>query len=318
VRARTGIAEIQVRAGNYHDAEVTLRAELETARRIWQDGPPNLPIADRSPAYVYVRINLLLGHAMMRAADVEHNAEGVKQALSQFQRTISIAEQVRRRDPGSPDLAGRYSQYVGYAYELLGDYTGDIEYYRLARTAHQRAAESARAAYTAFPNPAARRDLADGLGDLGWVERLCGDYDAGVETLKEALAAIEPVSKADPGSLELQLELATIYERLGAAEGAAGRMPSALEHLTRALSMVKLPTRVEASDRETVAVVLFTRVREHLARIMIERHRNREAVVLFTEAVSAVEGGLSVPAWRALELRHELEEARALAKVQYK
>jgi tetratricopeptide (TPR) repeat protein len=311
VRARTGIAEIQVRAGNYHDAEVTLRAELETARRIWQDGPPNLLIADRSPAYVYVRINLLLGHALMRAADVQHDAEGVKQALSQFQRTIAIAEQVRRRDPGGPDLAGRYSQYVGYAYELLGDYAGDIEYYRLARIAHQRAADSARTAYAAFPSPAAQRDLADGLGDLGWVERLCGDYDTGVETLKEALAAIEPVSKTDPGSLELQLELATIYERLGAAEGAAGRMPSALEDLTRARSMVKLPNQVEASDRETV--VLFTRIREHLARIMIHRHRNQEAVALLTEAVSAVEGGSSVPGWRALELEHELEEARALA-----
>lgn len=98
LRARTGIAEIQVRAGDYAGAEITLRGELEAARRLWQDGPPSLRIAERTPAYVYVRVNVLPGHTMMRAADVEHSVDGVKQALAQFERAMAIAEEVRRRD----------------------------------------------------------------------------------------------------------------------------------------------------------------------------------------------------------------------------
>jgi eukaryotic-like serine/threonine-protein kinase len=311
VRARTGIAEIQVRAGQYRDAELMLRSELETARRIWQDGPRNLEVAERSPGDLYVRVNLLLGHAMLRGADVEHSTERVKQALAQFERSVAIAEDVRRRNPRSPDFAGRSSQFIGYAYELLGDYTGDIAYYRLSRTAHQRAADAARQAYADTPSPQVQRDLADRLCDLGWAQRLSGDYPGGIETLKEALGILEPVSEADPESSELQLELATIYERLGAAEADAGRMQSGLQHLTRAKSMVKLPARVEATDRETV--VLYVRVREHLAEAMIREGKSRDAAILLADAVGAVKDGSSVPAWRVLELEREGREAEVQA-----
>ena len=101
-----------------------------------------------------------------------------------------------------------------------------------------------------------------------------------------------------------------IYYRLGAAEAGAGRIESASEHLTKARSLVNLPQRIEAADREKI--VLVTEIQEHLARVMIQRRKNRDAVSLLSEAVSAVKSGSSVPQWRVLELQRELRDAQAL------
>ena len=310
LRARLGIAEIQVRAGDYPGAEATLRGALDPARRLWRDGPKRLDAVQRSPASMYIGINMLLGHALMRAADVDRNVDGVKQALIQFEGTVAVAEEERRRNPEMPDLAGRYSQYVGYALELLGDFTGDPQYYLRARTAHQRSAETVREDFRKAPNPLTQRDLADGLCEFGWCQSLCGEYQPAIETLKEALALMEPVAKADPNSLEAQLELATIDYRLGAAEGAAGQLGAALSHLSKAKSMVKLPARIDSTDRERV--VLFAQVQEHLAEVSIQRHETAGAVQALTEAVSAVKGGTSVPPWRVVELEGKLARARKL------
>ena len=310
VRARQGIAEIQVRAGDYQGAEATLRAALEPARRLWQDGPKGLEAVQRSPASVYIRINMLLGHALMRASDVDRNVDGVKQALTQFERTVAIAEEERRRHPEMPDLAGRYSQYVGYALEELGILTGDQEYYLRARPAHHRSAEASREIFRKRPNPRTQRDLADALCDDGWCRRLCGEYQPAIEILKEALALMEPVAKADPNSLEAELELATIDYRLGAAEGAAGQPGAAIGHLLKAKAMVKLPERIDSTDRERV--VLYAQIREALAEVWIQRHEPAGAVQALTEAVAAVKGGQSVPPWRVVELEAQLAKARKL------
>ena len=139
---------------------------------------------------------------------------------------------------------------------------------------------------------------------------MCGEYRPAVETLGEAFAVMEPVAKADPNSLESQLELATIVDRLGAAEAYAGRHGAALSHLSRAKSMVNLPARIDSTDRETV--VLFAQIREHLAEALNKGHETAGAVQALAEAVSAVKGGKSVPPWRVAELEGELARARKL------
>ena len=305
VRARLGIAQIQVRAGQYADAVKTLEAVIQPARGLWESGV-HQEVAGRSPAILYLRANVLLGHAMLRSADVDRSVPGVKQALSQFQRTVSLAEQIEAQDPtGTP--AGMYSEYAGYASELIGDFTGDRQYYRTALSSFERYANAARKNLAANPGPKNQRDVADALVDLGWCWHLYGDQDAALRALNEALARMEPVSRADPDSREARQDLASVYFRLGAVEISAGRLATGMTHLETAESMVGLPAHIESTDRETV--VLFANIHEQIAAGFLKQKDSPAAVHALSLAVNSVKNGSFVPLWRVQELERELDNA---------
>ena len=305
VRARLGIAQIQVRAGQYPEAVKTLEAVIHTARGLWESGV-HQEVAGRSPAILYLRANVLLGHAMLRAADVDRSVPGVKQALSQFQRTVSLAEQIEAQDPTATP-AGMYSEYTGYASELLGDFTGDRQYYRTALSSFERYADAARKNLKANPGPKNQRDVADALVDLGWCRHLSGDQDASLGALNEALERMEPVSRADPDSREARQDLASVYFRLGAVEISADRLATGMTHLQTAESMVVLPAHIESTDRETV--VLFASIHEQIAAGLLKQKDSRGAVRALSLAVQSVKKGSFVPLWRVQELERELRDA---------
>jgi hypothetical protein len=104
--------------------------------------------------------------------------------------------------------------------------------------------------------------------------------------------------------------VATIDFRLGAAEGDAGQLDAALSHLSKARSLVKLPARIDSTDRERV--VLFAQIQERMAEVLSKKHASAGAVQALAEAVEAVKGGKSVPQWRVVELETELARARKL------
>lgn len=308
VRARQGVAEVLIRAGTYQEAARIAQSAIEPARRLWEDAPAGFQVAGRPTGQVYVRVHVLLGHALMRAADVTRDVDGVKQALQQFERAVSVAEDVRRRDPSVGDLAGRYSQYVGYALGLLGDFTGDAAYYDRACVAHQRAADSTADTYSVEPSSINMRNLADSLMELGWSQHLCGKETLALATATRALALIQGVAAEHPDSRETNLEVATAYFRLGAIDGAGGRTVDALAHLTKAASLVVMPEHLTATDRELV--VLAANIHEHLAIALQQANRSTAAVTALETAVRVVSDGSFVPAWRVEELRAKLASAR--------
>jgi len=310
VRARLGIAQIQVRAGQYTEAVKTLQAVIQPARSLWEAGV-HQEVAGRSPDILYLRANVLLGHAMLRAADVDRSVPGVQQALSQFQRTVSLAEQMEARDP-TLNVAGMYSEYAGYATELLGNFTGDRQYYRTALSLFERYANAARKNLAASPGPKNQRDVADALVDLGWCWHLYGDEDAALRALNEALARMEPVSRADPDSREAKQELATVFFRLGAIEIAAGQQASGMTHLRTARSMVVLPARIESTDRETV--VLFANIHEQLAAGLLKEKDSPAASRALSLAIESARNGSSLPPWRLRELERELRDASSISR----
>jgi non-specific serine/threonine protein kinase/serine/threonine-protein kinase len=309
VRSRMGIAALQVRAGEYREAAATLHSALDSARQLWLTGPPGLEVGGRSTAAIYIRMSMLLGHALMRAADVDRSADGVREALAQFQRTIAIAREARRRDPALPDLAGRYSQYTGYALELLAAFTGDPQYYRQGLEAHLRAVESDRTEFARLANPQHQRDYADALAGAAWCAHLAGEHRVAIEMAGHALALMEPVSLSDPSSLEARHDLAAVYFRLGGSEQAAGRVSDGLRHLAKARSMVGLPEKIGPADRETV--VLYVDLREQLAQALLKRGDRAGAAQALREAVAAVRAGSSVPPWRAAEFERQWQAAAA-------
>jgi serine/threonine protein kinase len=305
VRARLGIAQIQVRAGQYAEAVKTLEAVIQPARSLWESGVQQ-EVAGRSPATLYLRANVLLGHAMLRAADVDRSVPGVKQALSQFQQTVSLAEQMDARDPGS-NLAGMYSEYAGYASELLGDFTGDRQYYRTALSYFERYEAAARKNLASRPSPKNERDVADALVDLGWCWHLYRSEETALQALSEALVRMEPVSRADPDSREARQDLASVNFRLGAVEISSGQLASGMAHLRTAQSMVVLPAHIQSTDRETV--VLFANIQEQLAAGHLTQKDSQAAARALSLAVESVKNGSSVPPWRVEELARELRNA---------
>jgi tetratricopeptide (TPR) repeat protein len=284
VRARLGIAQILVRAGQYAEAVKTLEAVIQPARSLWESGVQQ-EVAGRSPATLYLRANVLLGHAMLRAADVDRSVPGVKRALSQFQHTVSLAEQMDARDPTS-NLAGMYSEYAGYASELLGDFTGDRQYYRTALPFFERYASAARKNLASRPSPKNERDVADALVDLGWCWHLYGSEEPALQALNEALVRMEPVSRADPDSREARQDLASVYFRLGAVEISSGQLATGMAHLRTAQSMVALPAHIQSTDRETV--VLFANIQEQLAAGHLKQKDSQAAARALSLAVESV------------------------------
>jgi tetratricopeptide (TPR) repeat protein len=313
VRARQGIAGLQVRAGEYLAAANTLQTVLEPAGSLVEAGPRDLKVGTQPVAEVYLRCEVLLGHALLRAADVDRDVEGMRRALRQLEHTVTVAEELRKRRPEMPDLAGRYSQYVGYAWQELGDFTGDPQYYARSLSAHRRAAESGEREYEAQPTPQNRRNYADALCYFGWCEVLCGRYHDGVRTLEEAAKQMAAVTESEPNSRESQLDLATVYFRLGAAEVSAGAIRNGLDHLSRAASMAELPRPVRPVDRETV--VLYAGIREAIADARMRSGDANGAARALAEGVAAVKDGQSVPAWRIRELEQKLADVRRGAAV---
>jgi non-specific serine/threonine protein kinase/serine/threonine-protein kinase len=308
VRARQGIAELLIRAGAYDEAARTASTAIEAARRLWEQAPLDFRVLDRPVGVVYVRVHAVLGHALLRAADVTRDIDGVTRALADFEQTIAIAEQVRRRDPSLPDMAGRYSQYVGYSNDLLGDFTGDAAYRERARVAHQRSADASRATWQASPSAQTKRDFADGLVYLGWAESGCGRHDEAIATVTRALALFEEVAAENRDSQEVSLDVASAQFRLGGVLAAAGRLTDAKARLTLAQSMVRLPDPVTPTDRETV--VLIARINEHLTDVLLRLNEPEAAVAAAAAAVNAVRDGTSVPPWRLAELEAKLNATR--------
>ena len=88
---------------------------------------------------------------------------------------------------------------------------------------------------------------------------------------------------------------------------AAGRVPDGLRHLAKARSMVALPAKIGRADRETV--VLYANIREQLAQALMKHGEPAAAAQALAEAVAAVRGGSSVPAWRAAEFERQWRAA---------
>ncbi len=297
LRSQLGIAGLQVRSGAYRDAIAAVTPAVEIARQL-AVAAPALEINGQSAAYWYVRAHILLGHARLRDADITRDVDGVRRALSTFETALRISNEMHL----AAAIMGSVEQYIGYAYQLLGDFTKDMRFQAEALEAHRRAAESARTDYISTPTPQRQRDYADRLTDYGWAQHVSGRTEA-IATLNEALAEMKGVADANPQSEELRLDLANTYARLGAVEVETNRVRSGLLHLEHARNEIHLPPSIRASDRELI--VLFARVQESIAVGLKQEGALVEARRALDEAIAAVEAGHSVPAWRIDELRGE-------------
>jgi tetratricopeptide (TPR) repeat protein len=309
LRARQGITEIYIRSGRYTEAIAVARASLGPFRKVWLEAPPSFSIIGKSAGSLYVRQQVILGHALLRSADLERDVPGVQAALVEFQNAVELSKEIRRRDPREPDLAGGLSQYVGYAYDLLGNFTGDSKYYSLAARFHAVNSNAAEAKFKASPSPLAQRNLADALIYLAWSHAEAKDFAQALPLAQRALDLMRPLALADPSAKEAQLDLAVMYARLGAMQARAGQLSGGIENLSSAARIVPLPRPMQLADRE--AAVLFAFTQEALAQAFAGRSEWPKAVAASALAVEAVALEGIVPAWRVKELQDKLARCRS-------
>jgi eukaryotic-like serine/threonine-protein kinase len=308
LRARQGISELYIRSGRYAEAATVARASLAPFRSVWLQAPPSFTIAGKSVGSLYVRQQLILGHALLRSADLQRDVPGVRAALVEFQNAIALSKEIRSRDSREPDLAGGLAQYVGYAYDLLGNFTNDRNHYTSAASYHSLNTNAAEARFKTSPSPLAQRNLADALIYLAWSTAEAKDFAHAIPLAQRALDLMHPLAMADPSAKEAQLDLAVMYARLGAIEVRAGQLSAGIDHLSRAAGIVPLPRPIQLADRESAVLFAFTQ--EALAHAFASQALWPKAIAASTLAVQAVTVDGIVPAWRVQELQKKLALCR--------
>jgi tetratricopeptide (TPR) repeat protein len=154
--------------------------------------------------------------------------------------------------------------YVGYALRDLGDTTGDISYYRQALEEALKGDAINRLRVAADPSPANLRNMADGLGDIGFLRwKCCRDLAGALRDEQEALAGFQSNAARDPQNLEAQRDIGNTQGTLGRILEEAGHRLKALEWEHKALAMYEALYRADPGSAENSAYLRDTKA--HIA-----------------------------------------------------
>jgi tetratricopeptide (TPR) repeat protein len=305
VRARRTIAQIEIRAGEYPQAMTLLQSTLEPARRLAMEAPRDFKVDGSPAATAFVETNGMLGYAMLTSANTEYTLTAFERALAQFRRTVAMAEELQAAHPGMADLAGKYSQFVGFALEGLGDLTGDGKYFGESAIAHRRTVEGLCKSRESQPGPQWRRTCAEAWGELSWAFHNAGDGEQAIPAAGEALARMEKLAEEEPTSAEAQTDLTIACMHLGAAENSAGRYREAIGHLRTAESRMPPISQIPPNDPRG-AVELYLNIYRELAKSLEETHDTAGAAKVLEKALAAAEGRSTVARWEIADLHRRL------------
>ncbi|MBL8236108.1 MAG: serine/threonine protein kinase [Bryobacterales bacterium] len=308
VRARIGIAGLLIRAGEYIQAASLIRQTLPLAESLWRQHPHGAVVSGQPVAILYFRLHKVLGHALLREADRHYDARRMMDALKQNELAVSVADEIQKADPALNDLAGKQSQYVGFAHEILARRSGDYSRFQLSVRAHLRAAEGVARDFAKSGSGQDRRDLADAFSFLGAARILALDDAGATRDLATAAAHFNALASADLNARELDLDLALAHFFWGEAEIGLGRLDSAARHLRKAESLARLPANPTDIDREKVE--LFVRVHQQWARLHRVRRNYAAALQSLTVAEQVGRVWKKLPVWemeRMSRKRHVLQ-----------
>jgi non-specific serine/threonine protein kinase/serine/threonine-protein kinase len=305
VRARRTIAQIEIRGGEYAQAMVWLQSALPPARRLATEAPREFKIDGSPAAAAYVETNGMLGNAMLSSANAEYTLTAFERALAQFRRTVAMAEELQAAHPGMADLASKYSQFVGFALEGLGDLTSDRKYFGESAIAHRRTVEGLCKARDSQPGPQWRRTCAEAWGELSWALHNAGDGQQAIPAAGDALARMEKLAEEEPTSAEAQTDLTIAYMHLGAAENSAGRYREAIGHLRTAESRMPPIRQIPPNDPRG-AVEFYLNIYRELARSLVETHDTAGAAKILEGALAVSEGRSAIARWEIADLHRRL------------
>jgi non-specific serine/threonine protein kinase/serine/threonine-protein kinase len=221
------LADIQAFRGNIGEAVETSARSLGIFRAL-AGRPPADTRARRSVAISHVKAGDLAGHPSFP------NAGRKEEALAHYLRSVSILEELERKDPA--DLATR--RYLGVVCERIGTMRLSLGDPREALAVYRRSLDIRESLAGAEGAGAeARRDVAIAYEKIGDAARALGERRGALENYRRSLAIMESLAAADPKNANARRSLATSYDHLGSALAEDGRKEEAWGFYGKALGL---------------------------------------------------------------------------------
>jgi len=178
------------------------------------------------------------------------------QAIDYFRKALAIHSSLSVAKPEVAEY--RYAmgvdyEYVGIAFNRLGDMTGDLENHLAALENHHKEREINESLAASDPSNAAyRRIVADVYGEIGLSELRLGRTAAAAENFRHKLAIFESVKASDPTNVEAVRDVVNSLTELGNSLAKSGDSAGALAQLRKARELVQKLSEAEPTNSMTL------------------------------------------------------------------
>ena len=176
-------------------------------------------------------------------------------AIEYFRKALTIHSDLSAAEPENSEYryaAGVDYEYVGIAFNRLGDMTGDAQNYLAALENHNKELEINEALAATDPSNAAyRRIVADVYGEVGLSQLRLGRTAEALDNFRRKLAIFESVKASDPTNVEAVRDVVNAQAEIGNALEQSGKYSDALFQMHKALEMQQQLSVAEPENVET-------------------------------------------------------------------
>jgi tetratricopeptide (TPR) repeat protein len=248
--ALQNIGRVQIRNGDWARALENERKAVALAEPLAQAAPGN------DQYHSLLADNYLhLGAALYQAGRSPRTAE-YAEAINSFRKALAIHLRLVEKHPDKAEY--RYAtgvdyEYIGIAYNFLGDLTGDAENYQRALENHIKELEINEALVASDPtNEAYRRIRADAYGEAGLSQLKLGLAAEALANFRKKLAIFESIEASDPTNVEARRDVANARREVAQALAAGGEIAGGLEQAAKACAALEALRVTEPDTAETL------------------------------------------------------------------
>jgi tetratricopeptide (TPR) repeat protein len=204
-----------------------------------------------------------LGIGQSIAAQQAGSIDDLKQVLASFERELATlnAEGPYSQLSWRAELRTTHT-HLSYAYQALGDRTGDVSYYQHALEEALQANAMSRDLAAGDPSLENQRNVFDGLADIGifrW--KCCRDLESAVRDEKQALEGFTRIAERDLQNVEAQRDVANAHQYMGIIYAFAGRRSDALHEDREALAIYQRLASIDPDSGENANYLADMRAR---------------------------------------------------------
>lgn len=242
------IGRLQGRLGDWSGALASEREAVAISEALVSAHP------DRAPYRSLLADNYLhLGEALYkteRGATVADHRE----AIAWFRKALHLHQALGAAEPGTASY--RYAvgvdyEYIGIAFNNLGDLTGDPKNYAAALENYRAELKINEALAASDPgNGTYRRILADVYGEVGHAQLNLKRTTEALENFRRALTIFAAIRASDPTNVEAQRDVANAYFAVSQALAQSGDLSAALELAGKAVAINQELSKAEPANAE--------------------------------------------------------------------
>lgn len=217
-----------------------------------------------------------------RGATVEDH----RQAIEYFRKAGAIHSELSVAYPENSEYLyalGVDYEFIGIAFNRIGDMTGDIENHKAALENHLKELEINESLAASDPSNAAyRRIVADVRGEIGLSQLKLGDAVAALENYRRRLEIFESVNASDPTNVEAIRDVINCLPELSHALEKLGDITGAMRQMRKAVELQKQLVATEPDNLETA------RRLQSLSGSVVELERRKGLISVRSQVLPAI------------------------------